>query len=157
MYEQYIGIFGGGIAGFALADHCEKFNIPYRVVISNDDASNGYGITIQEADNIIQYLNLKPNLEKINYLNRYVKINKNEEIIFANCHSKGNYVISRAYLIALFREKINQENIIRIKDNEIIPCIFKVKGRYPALILNITLAYYLNLRWPLSLNKYGKY
>lgn len=120
MYEQYIGIFGGGIAGFALAAHCEKFNIPYRVIISNDDASNGYGITIQEADNIIQYLNINPDLSKINYLNRYVKINKDEEIIFANCHSKGNYVISRADLIGLFREKINQENIIKMKDNEII-------------------------------------
>ena len=55
MYEQHIGIFGAGIAGFALAAHFEKFNIPYKIIITNDDASNGYGITIQEADNIISY------------------------------------------------------------------------------------------------------
>ena len=115
MYENHIGIFGGGIAGYALAVHCEKLSIPYKVIITNQDTSNGYGLTIQEADNIIQYLDLKPDLTKINYLNRYIKINKNEEIIFANCHSKGNYVISRLDLLNLFRTKIKQENIIEIK------------------------------------------
>lgn len=58
MYENYIGIFGGGIAGFALATHFEKLNILYKLIIINDDSNNGYGITIQEADNIISYLGL---------------------------------------------------------------------------------------------------
>jgi flavin-dependent dehydrogenase len=115
MFETHIGIFGGGIAGYALALHCEKLNIPYKIIISNDDSNNGYGITIQEADNIIKYLGLEPKLDKINYLNRYIKINNKEEIIFANCHSKGNYVISRIDLINLFKENINKNNILHIK------------------------------------------
>ena len=115
MYNQHIGIFGGGIAGYALAAHFEKLNIPYKIIILNDNYTNGYGITIQDADNIISYLELSPQLDKINYLNRYIKINNNEDIIFANCHSKGNYVISRPDLIELLKQKINENNIIKIK------------------------------------------
>jgi hypothetical protein len=37
----------------------------------------------------------------------------------------------------------------------LVPCIFKVKGRITALNLNITLAFYLMLRWSLTLNKNG--
>lgn len=115
--DNIIGIFGGGVAGSALAAHFEKFNIPYKL-IDTEYTEGGYGITIQEADNILHYLNLKPNLDKINYLNRYIKINSNEEIIFSNCHSKGNYVIPRFELISLFKSKVNPNNIIKLDKND---------------------------------------
>ena len=117
MNSNEIYIYGGGVVGYCLAAHFEQLNIPYKIFVKKEQ-ENGYGLTIQEADNILHYLNLKPELKNINYLNRYVQINSNEEIISSNCHSKGNYVISRCDLINLFKSKVKQTNVILIQ-NEI--------------------------------------
>ncbi len=109
-------IYGGGVVGYCLAAHFEKFNIPYKL-FTKEEKNDGYGLTIQEADNIIHFLQLKPDLNQINYLNRYVKINGCEEIIYSECHSKGNYVIPRSYLIELFESIVNKENIIKLNSD----------------------------------------
>ena len=111
-----IYIYGGGVVGYCLAAHFEQFNIDYKLFTRNDTGV-GYGLTIQEADNIIHFLNLKPDLAKINYLNRYVRINKECQIISSLCHSKGNYVIPRSYLIELFASKLNKDNVIHAHEN----------------------------------------
>jgi flavin-dependent dehydrogenase len=111
-----IGIYGNGIVGICLAAHLEKLNIKYKLITTRNELSDGYGLTIQDADNIIHYLGLKPELDKINYLQRFVKIDSRENIIDSVCHSKGNYVIPRIELKKLFNTLIKDENIITCSD-----------------------------------------
>ena len=111
-----IGIYGNGIVGLCLAAHLEKLNIKYKLITTRNELSDGYGLTIQDADNIIHYLGLKPELDKINYLQRFVKIDSSENIIDSVCHSKGNYVIPRIELKKLFNTLIKDENIITCSD-----------------------------------------
>jgi len=107
-----IGIYGGGVVGLCLAAHFERLNIKYKIIMNKTEYSDGYGLTIQDADNIIHYLGLKPELDKINYLQRYVKIDLDENIISSVNHSKGNYVIPRIELKKMFKSIISDENII---------------------------------------------
>jgi len=113
-----ICIYGGGVVGLCLAAHFEKLNIPYKIFLK-EEYGVGYGLTIQEADNILHYLDLKPDITQINYLNRYVRIDKECNIISSTCHSKGNYVIPRVDLIKLFKTKIKDDNIIKLNNLEI--------------------------------------
>ena len=119
-----ICIYGGGVTGYCLAAHFEHFNIPYKI-FTKDESNDGYGLTIQEADNILHFLQLSPQLEQINYLNRYVKIDQNENIIYCETHSKGNYVIPRSILIELFKTKINKNNQIHLNKTDQIENIIE--------------------------------
>ena len=119
-----ICIYGGGVIGYCLASHFEHFNIQYKIFVK-DESNDGYGLTVQEADNVLHFLGLKPSLEQINYLNRYIKIDKNENIIYCETHSKGNYIIPRSVLMELFNSKINKENVIHLNKTDKIENIIE--------------------------------
>lgn len=96
-------IIGDGIASYTLAAHLEKYNINYLIFSklknNNNCLNNSYGLTIQEGDNILKFLDITFEKEDINFLLRYIKIDENANIIESNLHSKGNYVVSRHILI----------------------------------------------------------
>lgn len=112
-------IIGDGIASYTLAAHLEKYNINYLIFSklknNNNCLNNSYGLTIQEGDNILKFLDITFEKEDINFLLRYIKIDENANIIESNLHSKGNYVVSRHNLIENLIKKINLDNVIQYK------------------------------------------
>ena len=112
-------IIGDGIAGFALAAHLEKFGIDYLIFskIHNNTnlLNNSYGLTIQEGDNILKFLDITFKKEDFNFLLRFINIDKNADIITSNFHSKGNYVVSRHILLENLIKKINIDKLIQYK------------------------------------------
>lgn len=112
-------IIGDGIASYTLAAHLEKYNINYLIFSklknNNNCSNNSYGLTIQEGDNILKFLDITFEKEDINFLLRYIKIDENANIIESNLHSKGNYVVSRHILIDNLIKKINVDNVIQYK------------------------------------------
>lgn len=112
-------IIGDGIAGFTLAAHLEKFGIDYLIFskIHNNTnlLNNSYGLTIQEGDNILKFLDITFRKEDINFLLRFINIDKNADIVTSNFHSKGNYVVSRHILLEKLIQKINIDKLIQYK------------------------------------------
>jgi hypothetical protein len=113
-------IIGDGIAGFGLSAHLEKYNIDYLIFskLHNNKPNilnNSYGLTIQESDNILKFLDINFKKEDINFLLRYVKIDSNADIIQSNLHSKGNYVVSRHILLQELIKKTNIDKLIQYK------------------------------------------
>ena len=111
-------IIGDGIAGCALSAHLEKYNIDYLIFskLHNNKLNilnNSYGLTIQESDNILKFLDINFKKEDINFLLRYVKIDSNADIIQSNLHSKGNYVVSRHILLQELIKKTNIDKLIQ--------------------------------------------
>ena len=111
-------IIGDGIAGFALSAHLQKYNIDYLIfskLHSNklNTLNNSYGLTIQESDNILKFLDINFKKEDINFLLRYVKIDFNADIIESNLHSNDNYVVSRHILLQELIKKTNINKLIR--------------------------------------------
>ena len=146
-------IIGDGIAAFALGAHLEKFNIDYLIFSKYIcKSNNSYGLTIQESDNILKFLDIKFNKEDYNFLLRYVKIDDTGDILESNYHSKGNYVISRHVLLENLIKKTNidkliQYNTLSICDKYII-CDSKIY-KYDLLIgadgINSVVRKYLNV------------
>jgi 2-polyprenyl-6-methoxyphenol hydroxylase-like FAD-dependent oxidoreductase len=149
-------IIGDGIAGFALAAHLEKFGIEYLIFSklhnNNTLLNNSYGLTIQEGDNILKFLDIEFKKEDINFLLRFIKIDKNCDVIESNFHSKGNYVVSRHILLENLIKKININNLIQYKSLSIcdkyIVCDSKIY-KYDLLIgadgINSDVRKYLNI------------
>jgi flavin-dependent dehydrogenase len=111
-------IIGDGIAGFALSAHLEKYNIDYLIFSKLHTnkvniLNNSYGLTIQESDNILKFLDINFKKEDINFLLRYVKIDSNADIIESILHSKGNYVVSRHILLQELIKKTNIDKLIQ--------------------------------------------
>ena len=107
-------IIGDGIASFALSAHLEKFNIDHLVFSKlSNKSNNSYGLTIQESDNILKFLDITFTKNDYNFLLRYVKIDANGDILESNYHSKGNYVVSRQVLLENLIKKTNINKVIQ--------------------------------------------
>jgi flavin-dependent dehydrogenase len=107
-------IIGDGLASFALGAHLEKFNIDYLIFSKlSNKSTNSYGLTIQESDNILKFLDITFDKNDYNFLLRYVKIDANGNILESNYHSKGNYVISRQVLLEKLIKKTNIDKLIQ--------------------------------------------
>ena len=110
-------IIGDGIAGFAFASHLDKYNIDYILLSKSkkyiNSYDNSYGITIQEGNNILNFLNIKFKNNEYNKLLRYIKIDKDTNILGYNYHLNDNYVVSRQILLDKLIEKTNKNKIIK--------------------------------------------
>lgn len=110
---MYVCIIGGGVAGFTLACHLEKRDIPYTIFVLENDKSGGYGLTIKtESQKILSQIGISFDETEINDLHGFVCVNENMDVVSETRHNNGNYVVARGKLVEKLRNKINQSNIV---------------------------------------------